>query len=268
MDLIPDQCWHPAIEDDGLRDGAWVAEATGMIDLSLLAGGLAADPAQGTPAPRRAAHLHRRRRAPDHRVPHRHPPRRDPRARSPGWSCGTASTPGSRTASAQAKAPGLRNLPCRGREENSAWLEAVLTAVDLVCWTKLICFAHVPSLARCEIAAFRYRVLHVAARLTRSARQTRLTHRPHLAVGRPDRRRIPPATRRVRLTARHLPRFHRHRLAPACPPAAIPPARGTIPGPAAGVTWRVPARHHQPSTNPRSNKAPGRQLTSRVKEGG
>src|SRR6266516_1090932 len=32
--LIPGQCWHPAIEDDGLRDGAWVAEATGMIDLS------------------------------------------------------------------------------------------------------------------------------------------------------------------------------------------------------------------------------------------
>jgi len=32
--LIPDQCWHPAIEDDGLRDGAWVAEATGMIGLS------------------------------------------------------------------------------------------------------------------------------------------------------------------------------------------------------------------------------------------
>lgn len=35
MDLIPDQCSHPAIEDDGgLGDGAWVAEATGMIDLS------------------------------------------------------------------------------------------------------------------------------------------------------------------------------------------------------------------------------------------
>src|SRR5881394_2274619 len=34
VDLIPDQCWHPAIEDEGLRDGAWVAEATGMIDLS------------------------------------------------------------------------------------------------------------------------------------------------------------------------------------------------------------------------------------------
>ena len=35
VDLIPDQCWHPATEDDGeLRDGAWVAEATGMTGLS------------------------------------------------------------------------------------------------------------------------------------------------------------------------------------------------------------------------------------------
>ena len=48
----------------------------------------------------------------------------------------------------------------------------MLTAVDLVCWTKTICFADTPDLARCEIATFRYRVLHVAARLTRTARQT------------------------------------------------------------------------------------------------
>ncbi len=35
VDLIPGECWHPAVEDDGgLRDGAWAAEATGMIDLS------------------------------------------------------------------------------------------------------------------------------------------------------------------------------------------------------------------------------------------
>jgi len=46
--------------------------------------------------------------------------------------------------------------------------------VDLVCWTKLICFADVPDLARCEIAQFRYRVLHVAARLTRAARRLHL----------------------------------------------------------------------------------------------
>jgi hypothetical protein len=74
----------------------------------------------------------------------------------------------------EAKASGLRNLPCRAWNENAAWLEVVLTAIDLVAWTKLIAFADVPALARREIAAFRYRVLHVAARITHSARQTRL----------------------------------------------------------------------------------------------
>ncbi|MBC7273288.1 MAG: transposase, partial [Streptomyces sp.] len=74
----------------------------------------------------------------------------------------------------QAKATGLRNLPCRGFNENAAWLEVVMMATDLIAWTKLIAFDGDPVLARCEIAAFRYRVLHVAARITRSARQTRL----------------------------------------------------------------------------------------------
>jgi len=40
----------------------------------------------------------------------------------------------------EAKATGPRNLPCRGFAENAVWLEAVLTAVHLVCWTFLICF--------------------------------------------------------------------------------------------------------------------------------
>jgi len=62
----------------------------------------------------------------------------------------------------------------RGASENAAWLETVLTAVDLVCWTRQICFADVPDVARCEIATFRYQVLHVAARLTRGARQLRV----------------------------------------------------------------------------------------------
>jgi Transposase DDE domain group 1 len=34
VDLIPQQCWMPAYDTDGeLREGAWVADATGMIDL-------------------------------------------------------------------------------------------------------------------------------------------------------------------------------------------------------------------------------------------
>jgi hypothetical protein len=71
-------------------------------------------------------------------------------------------------------ATGLRNFGCHGNAENQAWLEAILTATDLIWRTKLICFASSPTLARCEIAAFRYRVLHVAPRLTHSARQTQL----------------------------------------------------------------------------------------------
>ena len=74
----------------------------------------------------------------------------------------------------EAKATGLRNFPCRAFNENNAWLEVVLTAVDLVCWTKLIAFADAGDLARCEIATFRYRVLHVAARITHPARRVHL----------------------------------------------------------------------------------------------
>ena len=41
-------------------------------------------------------------------------------------------------------------------------------------WTRLIGFRGNPALARAEIATFRYQVLHVAARITRGARQLRL----------------------------------------------------------------------------------------------
>jgi Transposase DDE domain group 1 len=173
VDLIPDECWHPAIEEDGMREGAWVAEATGMIDLSSWPEGsrlilrkerphpgaqltftdvdghritaLLTDTASGV-IPSQAAGLELR---------HRQHARVEDRIR-------------------EGKQAGLRNFPCRGWAENSAWLEAVLAAADLVCWAKLICFAHAPSLARCEIAAFRYRILHAAAQLTRSARQVHL----------------------------------------------------------------------------------------------
>lgn len=74
----------------------------------------------------------------------------------------------------QAKATGLRNLPFNAFDANSAWLEIIMAAIDLIAWTKTIGFTDHPELARCEIATFRYRVLHVAARITCSARQTRL----------------------------------------------------------------------------------------------
>ena len=72
------------------------------------------------------------------------------------------------------KATSLGNLPCHSFWANAAWLEIVLTAADLVTWTRLIGFTDHPQLGRCEVQTFRDRVLHVAARITRSARQTQL----------------------------------------------------------------------------------------------
>lgn len=174
VDLIPAECWHPAIETaDDLREGAWVAEVTGIVDLSTWPSGSRLILRKERPHPgaqltfcdvggmRITAFLTD---TPPGVIPgqiaglelrHRQHARVEDRIR-------------------QAKATGLRNLPCRAWNENAAWLEVVLMATDLIAWTKLIAFTDDPLLARCEIAAFRYRVLHVAARITHSARQTRL----------------------------------------------------------------------------------------------
>lgn len=74
----------------------------------------------------------------------------------------------------QAKDTGLRNLPCHDFAFNAAWLQIVLTATDLLTWTKLLAFDHAPELAKAEIDTFRYRVLHIAARLISKARRTEL----------------------------------------------------------------------------------------------
>ena len=86
----------------------------------------------------------------------------------------------------QAKATGLANLPCHRFDANAAWLEIILAATDLVAWTELIGFHGHTDLASCEIATFRYRVLHVAARITRGAPKGPLAHRRDLAVGHRD----------------------------------------------------------------------------------
>ena len=100
----------------------------------------------------------------------------------------------------QAKATGLANLPFNSFDANAAWLEIIMAATDLIAWTKLIGFTDNPDLARCEIETFRYRVLHIAARITRSARTTSAAHRLHLALGAGDRHRLDPDPHRLHLT--------------------------------------------------------------------
>lgn len=166
--------WYPGIDSDGqIRDGAWVAEATGLVNLSAWPAGTRLVLRKERPHPgaqlrftdidgmRVTAFITD---TPPGMVPgqlaglelrHRQHARVEDRIR-------------------EAKAAGLANLPCHDFQSNAAWLEIVLAAADLVAWAQLIGFTDAPQLARCEITAFRYRVLHVAARITRSARQLRL----------------------------------------------------------------------------------------------
>jgi hypothetical protein len=166
--------WYPAIEAGGdLREGAWVAEATPLVTLSTWPTGTRLVLRKERPHPgaqlrftdadgmRVTAFITD---TPPGAVPgqlaglelrHRQHARVEDRIR-------------------EAKAAGLANLPCHDFDSNAAWLEIVLAAADLVAWAQLIGFSDTPELACCEINAFRYRVLHVAARITRAARQIRL----------------------------------------------------------------------------------------------
>lgn len=172
--LTTTDAWFPAIDSGGgIRDGAWVAEATDLVDLSAWPAGTRLILRKERPHP--GAQL----RFTDfdgHRITgfltdtgdgvipgqlaglelrHRQHARVEDRIR-------------------QAKATGLRNLPFNAFQANAAWLEITMAATDLVAWAKLIGFTDHPDLACCEIQTFRYRVLHVAARITRGGRQLRL----------------------------------------------------------------------------------------------
>ena len=147
----PRRGWYPAPDSSGqIRDGAWVAEATGLVNLATWPAGtrlilrkerphpgaqlrftdidgmrITAFITDTTPGavPGQLAGLEPR---------HRQHARVEDRIR-------------------QAKAAGLANLPCHSFDANAAWLEIVLAAADLVAWAQPIAFTDTPELARCEI---------------------------------------------------------------------------------------------------------------------
>jgi hypothetical protein len=67
--------------------------------------------------------------------------------------------------------------PSRVFAINQAWLQLALTGIDLLAWTRTLLLDG--DLARAEPKTLRYRLLHVAARITRTARQTRLAIADH-----------------------------------------------------------------------------------------
>jgi hypothetical protein len=133
--------WRPAVEDDGSRrDGAFVAEVTKLIDLRRWPEGSRVIVRKERPHPGAQLSLF------DTICGFRHTAfifaPRDPRERErrPMAALELRHRQHARVEDRirQGKAAGLKNLPCAEAEENDAWLECVLAAADLVCWSKLL----------------------------------------------------------------------------------------------------------------------------------
>jgi hypothetical protein len=161
----PEPAWTPALEPDGqLRPGAEVCELTGWIDLRTWPAGTR------VLCRREDAHPGAQLRFTDHdghrfqvfltdqadpdvarlELRHRQRARVEDRIRA-------------------AKATGLANLPFDLWRRNAIWLELVLAAQDLTCWTQALLLNG--ALAVAEPKTLRYRLLHVAARIVRHARR-------------------------------------------------------------------------------------------------
>jgi hypothetical protein len=130
--------WSPAIESrGGIRDGAWVAEATGLVEMSSWPPGTRLILRKEPPDP-----------GPQLRFTDSDGLRVTAFITDTGHgvvggqlagldsNCGTANTPGWRTGSAKPGPPGC--VTCHRFDANAAWLEIILAATDLVAWTKLI----------------------------------------------------------------------------------------------------------------------------------
>jgi hypothetical protein len=162
----PEAAWTPAVDADGqVRDGAQLCELTGWIDLHTWPEGTRAS------CRREDAHPGAQLRFTDHdghrfqvfltdqpdpdlaclELRHRQRARVEDRIRG-------------------AKATGLRNLPLDRWRRNAVWLELILAAQDLCCWTQALLLDG--TLAVAEPKALRYRLLQVAARIVRHARRT------------------------------------------------------------------------------------------------
>ena len=134
---LPAAAWTPAYDSaGGLRDGAFVAELTGLLDLSKWPKGMRVIVRSERPHPGaqlRITDVDGNRitafatntqtgQLADLELRHRRRARCEDRIR-------------------QAKDCGLRNLPLQGMNQNRIWLAVVGLAVDLIAWTQLLAFA-------------------------------------------------------------------------------------------------------------------------------
>jgi len=174
--MLPAQAWRPAYDAGGAaRDGAQVAELTGLLNETTTAAGW--PPTMRLIARRERPHPGAQLRITD----------------EAGWRLTVlaTNTAGGNLAELEArhrlraraedriralKDSGLRNLPLHDFDQNQIWLETVLLAAELTAWTQTLAFTGQPA-RRWEPKRLRLRLLAVAGRLVRTARRV-LLHLP------------------------------------------------------------------------------------------
>ena len=180
VDLIPEHAWTPAYNSDSadgadgqVRDGAWVAELTGLIDLTGWPPGIRVIVRKERPHP--GAQLRftdhdglrltafatntTRGQLPDLELRHRRRARCEDRIRT-------------------AKDTGLANLPLHSFDANRIWIEIVCLATELSAWMQMLALTDHDA-RRWEPKRLRLRLFSAAARLVRHARRTRLRFTAH-----------------------------------------------------------------------------------------
>ncbi|WP_437107519.1 IS1380 family transposase [Streptomyces flaveolus] len=169
---MPDRLWHPALDQDGtLRDGAEVAELTGLVDLDGYPTGTRIIVRRERPHPGAQLSLFDQDEGLRHQVFLTDTPY------SGGGSAQFLEVRHRGHASGEdhircGKTTGFGRFPSRDFNVNAVWLELSLAAIDLLAWTCVLLLDG--ELATAEPKKLRYRLLHVAARLTRGGRRLRL----------------------------------------------------------------------------------------------
>jgi hypothetical protein len=163
---LPDRIWEPAYDAGGqVRPGAWVAELTGLLDLTGWPAGMRVIVRKERPHP--GAQLRftdldghrftcfatgtRHGQLADLELRHRRRARCEDRIRA-------------------AKDTGLRNLPLYGFGQNQIWCELVAMACELTAWMQML----VLDGRAWEPKRLRLRLFAAAGRLVRGGRRTRL----------------------------------------------------------------------------------------------
>jgi len=166
---IPDSAYSPALDAEGeVRDGAWVAELTGLLTLGRWPAGMRVIARVERPHP--GAQL-RITDADGNRVTAF---ATNTRPGGPGAQIADLELRHRRRARCEdriraAKDTGLQNLPLHGFDQNRIWCHIVQLACELIAWTQMLGYATAPT-RRWEPKRLRLRLFGVAGRLAHHAR--------------------------------------------------------------------------------------------------